>query len=175
MSYTLFKHFKKYDSKFLDSLPVKGRSLWPLLWWFLEIKYGWSDTVWLLRIGYKRHCSFCLSLSQENQGEFSLVLWKTDCPTVRSYLTIRSLKTPYREVLVERNWGLLPTASEEPWPPANVRSCESAILKVDPEPGQAFRWLQAQPKSWWNSYENSWTRTKKLSHLWILDQQNQRD
>lgn len=63
--------------------------------------------VWLLKLGHKKHGGFLLALEPLALEE-------------DRYQAVRSLKQPYGEIYVVRNWELLPTA------------CEWIILEADP-------------------------------------------
>lgn len=111
----------------------------------------WKWQMWLLRLGYKRHCSFSLALS-----------WIThlgggvegaSCP-------ITGLpKLPYQ---VTHRLGT-EASCQQPW--------EWAVLETDP-PSQAPRWWKPRSTPWLCLQDKSWTRTTQLSCFWILHPQN---
>lgn len=90
--------------------PFHTESSWPL--W--PVGYWGNDNVWFLRLGHKRHCSFCLFLS-----------WIICSREVSSHV-VRTLKQPYEEVHIRKSWDLLPTAN------TNVPTMRVGQLEVTP-------------------------------------------
>ena len=81
----------------------QNTSPWVWVGLLIGITYGWSDNVWPLRLGYKRHCGFFLALSPAH------FLWRKPATMLWGY----SLRQPNGEVHVIRNGGPLPTANKE--------------------------------------------------------------
>lgn len=111
----------------------------------------WNFWNWGLRkLGPKEHCSLCLALFF---GPFTL--------GDASSHTVRTLKQPYGEVHVGRNWDLLPIAT---W----VSQLGSRSFC----PSQAFRRLRPRPTSWLQPHETLWARATQQSYSPIPDSRN---
>ena len=115
--------------------------------------------MWLLKLGHKRHCLLCLTLSWVPGSEEGPLLYHEDT------------QAAYGAVHMVRNWGLLPTTA------AAAVSLQSCPTLCDPivgsPPGSAVpRILQARTLEWVAiSFSNAWkwkVKVKSLSPVRLL-------
>ena len=102
----------------------------------LTTEYGRGDDIWFLRWVYEYTMALVCLLSL-SLGSFTL-----------EEASFHVMSSPRGKDLVERNWGLWPTARKvlKPTRKSHRREVESRFSR----PSQPFRWLQPWPTSWCN-------------------------
>ena len=121
----------------VPSTLYQGWSVWP-------VEHSRSDGMSLLRLGYKRHCSFCLGFSLS----WIIHLGKASCHVMSS-----PVKRP-------RYWAIEASC---------LQPCKW-IWKQILHPSQGFKWLWLQVTSWLQPPEIPWARTVSLEMMWDDEQ-----